>query len=122
MGVQAVIGEQFTFQVLFVDASNTPIAVTSPAISVFRYDQSGVKQYLANAVAMSAGTPAEVGRYTYRLVIPTSITDGTAIYGEMSGIDPGTSDVLLHEQEVTAVSPNRALGVNSGLTPHFVKP
>ena len=122
MGVQAVIGEQFTFQALFVDASSTPIVVNTPLVSVFWYDQSGAKQYLASAVPLVPSTPPEVGRYTYTLVIPTSLTDGQAVYGEMSGIDPGTLALLTHEQDVAVVSPSRALGTKSGLTAHFIKP
>lgn len=122
MGVQAVIGELFTFQVLFVDPLNLPTAVNNPLISVFWYDQSGAKQYLANVESLIPSTPPEVGRYTYTLTIPTSLTDGMAVYGEISGVDPVTSDLLLHEQDVTVVSPSRALGAHSGLTAHFIKP
>jgi len=121
MGVQAVIGEQFTFQVLFLDPVNNPTVVNNPTISVFWYDQSGAKQYLANAVPLIPSMPSELGRYTYTLVIPTSLTDGMAVYGEMSGIDPVTSDILVHGQDVVVVSPSRALGGSSGLTAHFIK-
>jgi hypothetical protein len=107
--VEVVIGQPFTFSVLFVDASNTPIAVTSPAITIFNFSALGVKQTLISA-ALSEVTPAETGRYIYVYTIPGTFTDGDTIYGEMSGTDPGSGDLTRVTQTLTLISSNRGLG------------
>lgn len=122
MAVEAVIGKTFTFQTLFVDAQNDPIAVESPTVSVFSYSQSGVKQFLAAGVPLVPATPAETGRYTYTVTIPTTLDDGMALYAEMRATDVGTGDRLLTEQQITLVAPTRAGGNGGGgLRSRFMK-
>lgn len=113
---QGIIGTTFTFQVLFVDGQNVPIAVDSPTIQVFKFSSGGVKQVLVDSVAMTA-VPDDTGRYTYPFLISTLLPDGDILYAEMSGVDPGTEVRLLAEQEVTVI----ATGGSGGMTSRFVK-
>ena len=119
MAVEALIGSAFTFQVLFTDADGNPQAVNTPLISVFRFSATGVKQTLVASTAMDAATPVEVGRYTHVYTIPTTMDDGDNIYGEMTGVDPVTSDILREGQEVTIISPNRSQRDVTGLRVSF---
>ena len=116
---EAVLGSDFTFQVLFVDSTGAPMAVNNPTIDVFNFSSSGVKQPLVSAQAMDPVSPVETGRYTYVYTIPTTMDDGDTVYGEMRGTDPGTGDLLRAEQTVTVISSNRGLGGYSGMQTSF---
>jgi hypothetical protein len=117
--MESVIGSAFTFQVLFVDADNTPMAVNAPTINVFMFSQTGVRQNLVTAQAMSVATPAETGRYTYVYTVPTTLTDGDLLHAEVVATDPVSGDTLRAFQEVTVVSSNRGLGASVGMTAGF---
>ncbi len=118
--MEAVIGSAFTFSVLFVDALNNPIAVDDPAISVFSYSQSGVKQVLVDNQPMSESVPAETGRYTYTYTVPSSFSDGDSFVGIMQGTDPATEITARVEQGVVAISSARGLvGGGTGMTARF---
>ena len=119
MAVEVLIGADHTFQALFTDSTGTPLAVNSPTINVFRFSATGVRQDLVAAQAMAAASPAETGRYTYVYTIPSTMDDGDVIYGEMTGVDPGTSDTLWDEQTVNIISPNRAQRDVTGLRTRF---
>ena len=122
--MQAVIDQPFTFSVLFVNVLNQPIEVDDPTITIFRFSDAGMKQTLVDEAAMAEAVPAEVGRYTYTYTIPSTLTDGDAIYAEMAGSDPETGVIVRTEQPVTAISPTRATGgsgSSSGLVAQFVK-
>lgn len=119
MALQAVIGTPFTFEVLFVDGTNTPIAVNNPLISVFTFTSTGVKQTLVSAPLVAA-TPVEVGRYTYTYAVPTSFQDGDSLYGEMTGEDPLSLLTLRAEQQVVTISETRGRGCCCGLVARFV--
>lgn len=119
--MQAVIGDPFTFAVLFVDATNTPIAVNNPVIEIYNFSAIGAKQTLISAALIDA-VPAETGRYTYTYTIPTTMTDGDALYGQMEGTDPTSGLVSRVEQDITVISSNRGLGGGyPGLIAQFVK-
>lgn len=127
MALQAVIGNPFTFEVLFVDDTNTPINVNNPTISIFTFTPGGGKQTLVLS-PMVAVIPPETGRYTYTYIIPSTFTDGASIYGEMGGVDPTTSLRLITEQQLVAISSNRgqsgSIGGGAcccGLVSNFVK-
>ena len=117
---EAVLGSAYTFQALFVDAGNVPIAVNVPLINVFMFSGTGVKQMLVTAQALAPALPAETGRYIYVYTIPTSLTDGDNIYAEMTGTDPGSGDFLRHMDEVVVISSNRGLGAAGGMHAEFV--
>ena len=118
---EAVIGTTFVFQVLFLDATNTPIAVISPSIDVFFYDDAGVKQMIVTGAAMTADL-SEVGRYVYPQAIDLTFVDGDTLYGTMSGVHPVSSDDAVEEQTVDLVSRDRASGGGFlGLRARFVK-
>lgn len=114
----AVVGKSYTFQALFVDATNTPIAVVGPTISIFTFSQAGAKTVLVDAAAMNAVVPAEVGRYTYTYTIPGSFTHGDTIHAEMTAPDPGNpGTVFLVKETVSVIS----LASTGGLTTRFVQ-
>ena len=117
---EVVLGSVYTFQVLFVDGTNTPVVVTNPTIDVFSFSQTGVKQALIIAQAMDLATPAETGRYTYTYTIPITMDDGDSIYAEMQGTDSGTGDLYRFEEYVTVISLNRGLGSQPGMKASFI--
>jgi hypothetical protein len=118
--MEAVIGNAFTFSVLFVDALNNPIEVDDPLITVFSYSQAGVKQILVNAQPLIESVPAETGRYTYTYTVPSSFSDGDAFVGIMQGTDPASEITARVEQGVVAISAARGqVGGGSGMTARF---
>jgi len=119
MAVEALIGSDYTFQVLFTDDAGVPQAVGSPTIDVFNFSATGVRQDLVVAQAMDPATPAEVGRYTYVYTIPSTMDDGDVIYGEMTGVEPITLDTLRGEETVNVISPNRSQRDVTGLRTRF---
>ena len=117
--MEAVIGSVFTFQVLFVDVDNLPLAVNSPTINVFMFSQTGVRQSLVAAQAMAPVIPAETGRYIYAYTVPTTLTDGDLLHAEVVATDPVSGDRLRAFQDVTVISSNRGLGASIGMTARF---
>jgi len=121
---EVVIGNVHTFQVLFVDENNNPLAVNTPLIEVFRYDNAGVKVVLVPSTTMVVD-PTELGRYLYPLTISsTNFVDGDTLYGNMTGVNPTTGDLARVEQTVNVVSPDRAHpggGGTCGLRARFVR-
>lgn len=123
MAAEAVIGTVFTFQVIFVDPTNTPVVVTNPQIEVFGYDQTGVKVVYVPLTALVVD-PTEIGRYLYPFSIGVTFVDGDTIYGNMTGTNPTSGDLARVEQTVNIVSPDRAAGGGGGcvgLRAQFVK-
>jgi len=94
----------FTFQVLFLDVDNIPIAVLNPTITVFSYSDLGVKQELVAATVMDPATPVEVGRYIYTYTVPSVFDEGDMIYGEMTGEHPVSGDLLRYSEGVSVVT------------------
>ena len=119
--MEAVIGQPFTFEVLFVDAVNQPIAVTSPTITVFYFSPLGVKTTLVNQQPLVAVSPPEVGRYTYTYTFATTFTDGTGVYADMVGVEVGTGLLCRVEQQVVLIASTRAGSACGGITARFVK-
>lgn len=118
---ESVIGKPYTFQVLFMDALYQPMAVQNASIDIFQFNSSGVKQYWVQAAAMNPVTPPETGRYTYTYTLPTTLTDGDNLVGEMRGRDPDSGLVVRVEESVTAIASTRGGGGASGLIARFVK-
>jgi len=114
---EAIIGNTWTFQVLFMDSLNIPVAVLNPWITVFQY-ATGAKEVLVSQ-PMVPSIPAEVGRYVYAYVVPTSFHEGDTIYGEMTGEEPGTGLVSRVEELLTLVYVDH--GGYPGLIARFVK-
>jgi len=121
MAEQAVIGNPYVFQALWLDASNVPMTpAVGPTIDIFSFSTSGVKNPLVTGAAMSPATPAETGRYVYPYTIPAVFTDGDMLYGEMVAED-GVGTVFRQNREVELIAPTRS-GVynNAGMTSRFV--
>lgn len=119
MSAEAVIGYPFTFQTLFVDVTNVPVAVADATITIYRFSIAGSKVTLVNAAPVPAAAPAEVGRYAYTYTVPASLTDGDVLYADMTATAPDTSH-LRFQMTITAISVNRGLGPAGGLTARFV--
>lgn len=100
-------GQNFIFQIRFLDTANLPIAVLDAVIRVFHFDpDTGDLVTLTPTVLMDPVVPVEVGRFTYIFLVPDSLADGSAVYAEMSGTDPGTGDLLEETQSfVVGVDP-----------------
>ena len=102
---KGIIGQPFTFTVLFLDSDDNPITPTSVVIEVFYFDNLGVKQSIT-----AAGTPMSVvggdpGRYAYTVTIPGALTPADQVYGVMTGVDPVTGNDITVEQEVDPFEP-----------------
>lgn len=123
MAVEAIIGSAFTFQVLFADDDNQPVAVADPTIVIYSFSQTGVRQDLVASVAMDPVTPAETGRYTHVYTIPSTLDDGMTIYGEMTATDPGDPTKTLRTvQDVSIIASTRAWGgIPQGMRTEFVE-
>lgn len=112
---QAIIGGTHVFTALFLDATNTPVAVTSPTIEVLRFDDSGTKATMVTAGTAMVAVAGDPGRYRYVFDIPDTLTRGTTIYAVMQGLDG--ADILLVEDQVDLISEGDA---GPGLTARFV--
>lgn len=120
---EAIIGKAYTFQALYLDDNNDPMVVGEPKITIFSFSQSGIKQVVIDNQPMLDASPAEVGRYTYTLVIPGAYTDGDTLHAEMQGLDVGNGNARIQvDDTVSIISANRGLGSGaSGLRAAFVK-
>lgn len=112
MATDAYIGQSFVFQVVFLDqTTGSPIPVTNVNITLFYYDSvTGSRVLLLNAVVMSAVAPPDPSRYTYRYTLPTTLADGTPLYVEYRGTDPGLN-ILVQEEILNAKSYPSDLGL-----------
>lgn len=120
MAEQAVIGNTYVFQTLFVDALGAPFApAVGPTIDIFSFSTLGVKNPLVEAVAMSPGVPAEVGRYVYPYSVPTTFEDGAMLYADIYAED-GVGTVYRVTREVVLIATTRSGAYNNaGLTARF---
>ena len=121
MSADAVIGDVFVFQILFVDELNIPINVTNPEIEVYYFDDTGVRIDLASGPLIPA-TPVETGRYVFPYIVPDTFEDGDVIYGEMSAVYQATA--IRYEETVNLKTQGGGGGtvpVCCGLRANFVK-
>ncbi len=116
MAATAIIGTNITFQALFRDTDGTPLAVTSPIISVFYFDDTETKQVEVNAQSMADPVVAETGRYVFAYLIPTTFLNGDTLYAEMTGTHPSTSDTLVEDETLNLQA---ASSLQSGLIHSF---
>ena len=120
MAKQAVIGNDFTFQVRFLDSTNTPFDPTiGPTITLFSFSLAGAKNVLVDAADMDAVTPVETGRFTYVYSVPDTFTDGDMLYAEISGRD-GAGNLLEQTDEVVLIAATRSGVFTTGLIIEFV--
>lgn len=121
MAEQAVIGNTYVFQVLFLDGNNNPVApAVGPTIDIFSYSAAGAKNALVTGAAMVASVPVEVGRYVYPYAIPTTFSDGDMLYGEVYAED-GVGTVLRVTREVMLIAATRSGSYNNaGLIARFI--
>lgn len=116
----ALPGEVFTFQVLFMDPMGAPITPPDPSIEVFAFATTGTK-----ATLISAGTPmtpvtGDPGRYVYVYNVPGAWLYQPTMYGMMHGTDPDTSAVIVVEMEVNVVQGSSGAACR-GLVANFVR-
>lgn len=115
---KGIIGEPFTFTVLFLDGSYQPTNVTSPTIEAFYFTDAGQRIHIVAAgTVLPASAPVEVGRYSYTLTIPATMEVHQEIYGVMRGIDPITFDDYVVEQQIDLFPAE----VPGGMRANFVK-
>jgi hypothetical protein len=102
---KGIIGEPFTFTVLFLNDNGTAVTMTSVEIESFYFDSAGDRQTLVaagTAMIPVAGTP---GRYAYTFTLPGALTPADQIYGIMTGEDALTGFDIVVEQEVDPFEP-----------------
>jgi hypothetical protein len=98
---KGVIGEPFTFTVLFLGDDGEPFnPVPDPTIEVFYFDSGGAKQNIVNAGTSMAAVGGDAGRWAYTVTIPADLTPSDQVYGVMLGTDPVSGLDITTEQEV----------------------
>lgn len=97
---KCVIGQPFTFTVLFLNSNSEPVTSPDVTIEAFYFDGSGTKQNLVPVGTPMSPTPGDPGRYRLTITIPSFITTSEQIYGIMKGLDPDTGIYIVVEQEV----------------------
>lgn len=117
---KAVIGQPFTFTVLFLDGSGNPVVPPDPTIYAF-YFLNGVKTVLVPPATSMTAVPGDTGRFAYTVTIPSYLSDAIEVYAVMQGTDPSTSLVISTEQEVDLFGGTGG-GAGAGLRVSFVKP
>lgn len=117
---KAVIGQPFTFTVLFLDGTGNPVVPADPTIYAF-YFVNGVKTVLIPPATPMAAVPGDTGRFAYTVTVPSYLSDAIVLYGVMQGTDPSTSLTISAEQEVDLFSDTGG-GAGAGLRVSFVKP
>lgn len=120
---KAVIGQPFTFTVLFLDASGNPLTPTDPRVYAF-YFLNGVKQVLVPAGTPMTAVAGDAGRYAYTATIPASLSPSAQVYAVMECTDPSTTLTITTEQSVDLFSAGGGPTPSScgGLRVSFVKP
>lgn len=109
-------GEIFTFQILFLDATGTPIVPPDPTIEVFAFDVLGAKVTLIAAGTPMAPVAGDVGRYVFIYNVPSPWSYQPTMYGVMQGTDPANSMVVLAEMDVDVIQSPASLTVrNNGV-------
>ena len=103
---KGIIGQPFTFTVLFLDANGDPVTPsTSISIEVFYFDNLGVKQTLVAAATAMAAVAGDPGRYAHTITIPGALTPADQIYGIMTGVGTPTGQDIVVEQQVDPFEP-----------------
>jgi len=103
---KGIIGEPFTFTVLFLDANGDPVTpTTSISIEVFYFDNLGAKQTLVAAGTAMAAVAGDAGRYAHTITIPGALTPADQIYGIMTGVGTPTGQDIVVEQQVDPFEP-----------------
>ncbi len=97
---KGIIGEPFTFTVLFIDGDGVPITPPNPSIEVFYFDEAGTKQAVSVAGTPMTAVPGDAGRFQYTVTIPLTLPVSSEVYGVMRGTDPTTGTEVIAEQEV----------------------
>jgi hypothetical protein len=112
---KGIISRPFTFTALFTDASGVPIAVNTPTIEVFYYDETGVRiDLVAAGTVLPSSLPAEVGRYAYTLdPIPATLDARVQLYGVLQGVDPVSGNTLRQEREVDLYATSSLTGLRT---------
>ena len=91
---KGIIGQPFTFTVLFVDGNGDPFAPTSVTIEVFYFDNTGTKQSLVASGTGMTAVAGDTGRYAHTITIPGALTPADQIYGVMKGASAGQEIVV----------------------------
>jgi hypothetical protein len=120
---RTIIGQPFTFTMLFVDGSGVPFVPSNPNIEVFYFDSSGVRQSLVSVNTPMPSVPGATGRYSYTLTVPSTLTPTEQLYGIMRGTEPTSGFIALSEQEVDLYYADGGGGGDScGFRVSFLRP
>jgi len=116
----ALPGEVFTFQVLFLDPMGMPITPPDAAIEVFTFTTAGIKAQLVVAGTPMTAVAGDTGRYIYVYNVPAAWLYQPTMYGVMKGTDPATSSVVVVEMEVNVAQGSSGPACR-GLVAQFVR-
>jgi hypothetical protein len=117
---KGIIGENFTFQVLFLDTDGTPLTVLTPIIKIYHWNEDGDQVTLLMPTPLPVAVPAETGRYAYTYPLPGSLTVRDVVYGLMEGSHPVSGDTLSTEVSVDLFTESEAAATD-GLIARFVR-
>ena len=115
---KAIIGQPYSFTVLFIDGVGDPVVPADPSIFAFYY-VNGVQQVLVPSGTPMQAVPGSPGRYVYTIVIPSYLSESVEVYGVMKCTDPVSGIQIVAEQEVDLFKESD--GGGSGLRVSFVK-
>lgn len=116
---KGVIGQPFTFTVLFTDSSGVATDVTGPTIEVFTYNSNGQKvELVAPGTTLPKSVPLEPGRYAYLYCLPTTLTADQQVYAIMQGVEPSSTINIVVEQQVDLFNAGGTAG--TGIRASFV--
>ena len=122
-----IIGQTYTFHMLFVDNANAPVAVDNPQIEIYCFDKQGNKVSIVAAETAMTAVPNTVGEYIYLWNIPQGWTHGVGVpvSAFMKGTDPNDGSVSIAEETVTVTdSPVGWVGMKvgqAGIISRFIK-
>lgn len=117
---KCVIGEYYTFTILFTNNTGAAIDPDGTAITVFFFDEFNTK----HIISQGAMSKIEVGRYIYRVLIPNTVKPQYQIYGTMTGEFVLAGLTVVQEETVDPFYPDSSDQPNNcpGVRVSFIKP
>lgn len=82
---KCVIGDTYTFTILFIDDAGQTFDPDIASIEVFYFNSAGSKVVIVPAGTLMDVVPSEASRYKLTFLVPNTLTPSTQIHGVMVG-------------------------------------
>ena len=82
---KCVIGDSYTFTILFLDDAGQKFDPDIASIEVFYFDTGGTKVSIVPEGTLMDPVPSDASRYKLTMLVPNTLTPSTQIYGVMTG-------------------------------------